>query len=83
MVNKVYKVSSTKEGKAGSKHNQILMSIVGKLLLSLFYFLHTVDGFFFYSIYMTQVEICESVILYLQQYLPWVQTNRFNYQNIE
>ncbi|KAJ8710011.1 hypothetical protein PYW07_009377 [Mythimna separata] len=28
MVNKVYKVSSGKEGKSGSKHNQILMSIV-------------------------------------------------------
>ncbi|KAJ0171571.1 hypothetical protein K1T71_013121 [Dendrolimus kikuchii] len=28
MVNKVYKVTSTKEKKVGSKHNQILMSIV-------------------------------------------------------
>lgn len=32
MVNKVYKVSSVKEEKMGSKHNQILMSIVGKII---------------------------------------------------
>lgn len=32
MVNKLYKISSQKENKNGSKHNQVLMSIIGKFL---------------------------------------------------
>lgn len=41
MVNKMYKVNSEKAEIKGSKHNQVLMSIVGKT--ELFLGFHTID----------------------------------------